>query len=149
MHYLAGSAVLNLITKSKGRNKHRKENMKKITSFKVAQFLALVLVFAFALAPLASAQFRTPNSGGTGLPNETSFTEFMLRIINIALAVAGLIAVLFLIIGGFRYITSAGNEETAENAKKIIINAIIGVVVIILSFVIVRVISNALISNNI
>ena len=61
----------------------------------------------------------------------------------------GLVASGFLIIGGFRYITSAGNEETAEQAKKVIINAIIGVVVIILAFVIVRVISQALVNNNV
>jgi len=117
--------------------------------FQVAQVLSIVLVFVFALAPVALAQFQTPSAGNTGLPNDTSISGFIMKIINIALAVAGLIAVLFLIIGGFRYITSAGNEETAEQAKKIITNAIIGIVVIILSFVIVRVISNALLTNQV
>ncbi len=124
--------------------------MKKQMSWvKVAQISAIVLTFVLALAPVAFAQFQTPNPGGTGLPGDTSLSGFILKIINIALAVAGLIAVLFLIIGGFRYITSAGNEETAEQAKKIITNAIIGIVVIILSFVIVRVISNALANNQV
>src|SRR3989338_6683642 len=124
---------------------------KKVSVFQVAQVLSIVLVFAFMLAPVALAQtgFQVPSSGGTGLPNDTSISGFIMKIINIALAVAGLIAVLFLIIGGFRYITSAGNEETAEQAKKIITNAIIGIVVIILSFVIVRVISSALLTNQV
>lgn len=122
---------------------------KQISWVKVAQISALVLTFVFALTPVAFAQFQNPNCGGTGLPCDTSITAFILKIINIALAVAGLIAVLFLIIGGFRYITSAGNEETAEQAKKIIVNSIIGIVVIILSFVIVRVISNALANNQV
>ena len=122
---------------------------KKVSAFQVAQVLSIVLVFAFMLAPVALAQFTTPSAGNTGLPNDTSLTGFIMKIINIALAIAGLIAVLFLIIGGFRYITSAGNEETAEQAKKIITNAIIGIVVIILSFVIVRVISNALLTNQV
>jgi len=123
--------------------------LKKVSVFQVAQVLSIVLVFVFALAPVALAQFQTPSAGNTGLPNDTSISGFIMKIINIALAVAGLIAVLFLIIGGFRYITSAGNEETAEQAKKIITNAIIGIVVIILSFVIVRVISNALLTNQV
>jgi hypothetical protein len=123
--------------------------LKKVSTAQVASVLAIVFVFVFALAPVALAQFQVPSAGNTGLPNESNFTAFMMRIINIALAVAGLIAVLFLIIGGFRYITSAGNEETAEQAKKIITNAIIGIVVIILSFVIVRVITNALITNQV
>jgi uncharacterized membrane protein len=122
--------------------------MKKLTTFQWVNIAALVLTFVFALSPLAFAQLSIPNSGGTGLPNDTSVSGLILRIINIALTVAGLVAVLFLIIGGFRYITSAGNEETAEQAKKVIINAVIGIVVIILAFVIVRVISNALVNNN-
>jgi hypothetical protein len=123
--------------------------MKKISISQIVQVAAFVLTLTLAIAPVAFAQFNVPSSGGTGLPNDTSISQFIMKIINIALTVAGLIAVLFLIIGGFRYITSAGNEETAESAKKIIINAIIGVVIIILSFVIVRVISNALVNNNV
>src|SRR5690606_20766095 len=130
------------INKELKSKQHMKKQISKLvghmTIAKAAQVIALVLVFAVALAPVAFAQFQTPSSAGTGLPNDTSLSGFIMKIINIALTVAGLIAVLFLIIGGFRYITSAGNEETAEQAKKIITNAIIGIVVIILSFVIVR-----------
>lgn len=108
------------------------------------------LVFMILALPLVvGAQIKVPESGGTGLPNDSSVSDIILRIINIALAIAGLVAVLFLIIGGFRYITSGGNEETAEKAKKVILNAIIGIVVIILSFVIVRVISNALLNKGV
>lgn len=115
---------------------------------KIAQIACLVLSLAIVALPLvAGAQFRTPEPGGTGLPGDTKLSDFILRIINIALAIAGLVAVLFLIIGGFRYITAAGNEEASASAKKIITNAIIGIVVIILSFVIVRVISNALLQG--
>ena len=53
---------------------------------------------------------------------------------------------LFLIIGGFWYITAAGNEETAEKGKGTVINAIIGIVIIILSYVIINVVST-LVSN--
>lgn len=74
-----------------------------------------------------------------------TFTGLALRIINMALWVVGILSVLFVIIGGFRYVTAAGNEERAEGAKKTITHAIIGIVIVILSFVIIRVISNALI----
>jgi hypothetical protein len=123
--------------------------MKKLSTSNVVMVTAIVISLILTLAPVALAQFQTPDPGGTGLPGDSTISGFILRIINIALAIAGLIAVLFLIIGGFRYITSAGNEETAEQAKKIIINAIIGIVVIILAFVIVRVISRALISGQV
>lgn len=96
---------------------------------------------------LASAQgFPIP---GGGPVDESTASGLIIRVIQILLAVAGLIAVIFLIVGGFRYITAGGNEETAESAKKTIVNAIIGVVVIILAFVIVRVIANALINQQV
>jgi hypothetical protein len=122
--------------------------IKNLSFPQIVNITAIILTFVIALAPFTGlAQFATPNCGNTNLPCDTSVSAFILKIINIALAVAGLVAVLFLIIGGFRYITSAGNEETAEQAKKIITNAIIGIVIIILSFVIVRVISTALANN--
>ena len=121
--------------------------MRKLSKSQAVQIGALLVTSVLALAPVAFAAFTIPDAGNTNLPNDARVSEIVLRVINIALAVAGLIAVLFLIIGGFRYVTSAGNEETAEQAKKIITNAIIGIVIIILSFVIVRVISNALVPN--
>jgi hypothetical protein len=107
------------------------------------------MVVAIMVLPMVTgAQFRTPTAPGTDpLPAQNTATEVILRIIQIALAIAGLIAVIFLIIGGFRYITAGGNEEAAEGAKKTITNSIIGIVVVILAFVIVRVISNALIGG--
>ena len=79
--------------------------------------------------------------------SSTTVTDIVLYIINLGLLIIGLIAVAFIIYGGFRYITSAGNDEIAEGAKKTIQNAIIGLIVAILSYVIVTVISNALIGR--
>ncbi len=120
---------------------------------KVANILTIVFALALVVTPfLASAQFEIPDPGGTGLgggiTSESTLTGFILRIINIALALAGLIAVLFLIIGGFRYITAGGNEDASGSAKKIILNAVIGIIVVILSFVVVRVVSNTLTTTN-
>ncbi len=61
---------------------------------------------------------------------------------NWAAGIAGAIAVGFLIYGGFTYIT--GGEKGAEKAKPIIINAIIGLFVIALAFVIVNTVVTAL-----
>ena len=95
------------------------------------------------LAQYASAALPEPPN--VGLPGTSGMTITDLAgtvITNILLPVAGLIAVLFLIIGGYQYITSAGNEELAERGKHTLQNAIIGLLVIILSYVIVVVIAN-------
>jgi cytochrome bd-type quinol oxidase subunit 2 len=87
----------------------------------------------------------TPPTKPTGLPGNSGdrFTSVLGTYINVFLGIVGIVAVGYLIYGGFRYITSAGNEETAESAKKTIQNSIIGLVIIILSYVIVTVIFNA------
>lgn len=80
---------------------------------------------------------------GTGFfRSQDSVVTVIGKIIRLLLFVSGAIAVLFLIIGGFWYLTSAGNQEWADKGRKTIINAIIGLVIIILSYVIVNSIVN-------
>lgn len=61
--------------------------------------------------------------------------------INLLLLFAGSVAVIFIIIGGFRYLTSAGNEEASEQGKKTLVTSVIGLVVIILAATIVRIVA--------
>lgn len=80
----------------------------------------------------------------TGICASSSLTDLLVKVIKILLGLAGVIAVLILIVGGFWYITSSGNEEQVEKGKKAIINAIIGLVVVMLSYAIVTIISTTL-----
>lgn len=63
------------------------------------------------------------------------------------LSIVGLVSVAFLIFGGFTYITAGGNEDAAERGKKTVTNAIIGLVIVVLSGVIVNVVISALRGN--
>lgn len=62
---------------------------------------------------------------------------YIQSIINAALVLAGVVAVVYLIIGGYQYVTSSGNAEAATTAKGTIMNAIIGLVVIFASYVLI------------
>ncbi len=97
---------------------------------------------ALALAKNAFAQVTVPPIDG--LAQQTDFTELIISVISWALGIAGSVAVLYLIIGGFLYITSSGDESKLEKAKNTIKNAIIGIVVILLALVIVFTINTAL-----
>jgi hypothetical protein len=57
---------------------------------------------------------------------------------NVYLMIAGMLAFLFLVYSGILYITSAGDAEKAKRAQMGLINVIIGIVVVSLSYVIVR-----------
>jgi hypothetical protein len=85
-----------------------------------------------------------PFAGFSGIGKARNITEIIIAVIRMLLTIAGALAVLFIIIGGFQYITSAGNDEQAEKGKKTLINAVIGMVLIILSYVIINVIVGTL-----
>ncbi|MBM3205164.1 hypothetical protein FJZ48_04300 [Candidatus Uhrbacteria bacterium] len=68
------------------------------------------------------------------------------RIINVALGFLGIIAVVIVLLGGFKYMISGGNEEKTHEAKNLIVSGIIGLAIIlsawaITSFVISRLIT--------
>ena len=63
-----------------------------------------------------------------------SFETLIMGIINWILGIVVSLAILFLIIGGLMYITSAGDEERIKKAKNIILYAVVGLGVVILSW---------------
>lgn len=64
------------------------------------------------------------------------------NLVTAGLVFSGLVALIIIIYSGIRYITSKGDQTVADNAKKSITYAIIGIVVIFLSFFIVGLISD-------
>lgn len=72
------------------------------------------------------------NETGTTLP------EIMTNIINIVSWIVGIVAVLMIIYGGFKYLTSGGNDANVTSAKNTILYAIIGLVIVALAQIIVR-----------
>ena len=60
-------------------------------------------------------------------------------IISNLLLVAGTLAVFFLIYAGIRYILAGGNAERAKEARAGVIHVVIGVVIIVSAFFIIRV----------
>jgi hypothetical protein len=59
-------------------------------------------------------------------------------VINVMTLLVGVVAVIMIIIGGFKYITSGGDSSRIASAKDTILFAIIGLVVVVLAQVIVR-----------
>ncbi|MDO8511670.1 MAG: hypothetical protein Q7S57_00180 [bacterium] len=91
-------------------------------------FLRIIVGATLLLPTVALASL-----GPVVTPDGTSkgdLPSIIMNIINYVLGIVGVVALAYLIYGGFRYITSGGNETVVEEAKSIIINAIIGIVVI-------------------
>jgi len=64
--------------------------------------------------------------------------ELIHQIVNILSVIVGIAAVIMIIVGGFRYITSGGNDASVTSAKNTILYAVIGLIVVALSQLIVR-----------
>lgn len=68
----------------------------------------------------------------------TEANRLIKNIINIFSIVVGVVAVIMIIVGGFRYITSGGNDSSVSGAKNTILYAVVGLVVVALAQIIVR-----------
>lgn len=95
-------------------------------------------------SPDKAGKCQLDNPAPRQLVSISDFRELLRKIIEIFLMFAGAIAVIFLMVGGFQYIASRGNEEATEKAKKTITNAVIGVVLIVMAFAIVNIINTLL-----
>lgn len=111
---------------------------------------ALVLGVSFA-APVANAacdpNSMTLSSGadcaqGTDQPG-TLFGNggdegLFKKVVSIMLFIVGAVAVIMLILGGIKYVTSGGAQDKVTSAKNTIMYAIIGIVVAVLAYAVVN-----------
>lgn len=79
-------------------------------------------------------------AGNTG----ADFSKLLKSIINILLFLIGAIAVIMIIVGGIRYVTSAGDQSAVTGAKNTILYAIVGLVIAVMSYAIVNFFLDAL-----
>jgi len=97
--------------------------------------LALVILPQLALA---SANVDT----GLGIVGQniglgtTDIRVTVARIINVAMGLLGVVAVLIILLGGFKWMTAGGNDEKVKEARKLIISGIIGLVIILCAYAI-------------
>ncbi len=133
-----------------------KQTMKKINWLGLAQ---VIIVFVLALTPLVIPHLAMAQSGevGEGLgkikepfgeaaKNNKDVYSLAQTVIRIMLQMGFAIAIIFVMVGGYMYITSAGNEEQAGKGRKTVVYALIGMVIIIMAWVIVDVVSKAAIN---
>lgn len=63
-----------------------------------------------------------------------TWQEAFSSIFSFAIDFAGVILIIVFLVGGFMYLLSAGNDETANRAKKILLYGVIGLVIIVMSY---------------
>ena len=116
----------------------------------IVMALMVVAISVFNMLPAASASVKpgineNPVAEDTG--GATSLKDLVLTVIDYFLGFLGLLAVVMVIYGGVTYVSSAGNDEAVGKAKKIIMYALVGIVVILLSFVVVNAITDSAVNT--
>lgn len=81
--------------------------------------------------------FSDGGAPGLHLPNVNADTGIGV-VLNIVFTLAGLLSVIFIIIGGVKYILSGGDSAGIKSAKETITYAIVGLIVTLLAFGIVK-----------
>lgn len=92
------------------------------------------------LAASSSAFTACPGGGptadsscNTGLPKVSAGASELHTLLTIFFGIMAVLAVLFVVIGGLRFVTSAGDPQAAHKARDTIIYAIVGLVIAILA----------------
>lgn len=91
--------------------------------------------------------FKNAGTVGGNLADRGTIAGIILNFARFFIFIAAAIAVLFIVYGGYLYIADGGDEKRSATGKKVLINAIIGLAVCILSITIVQFIGGSLQSD--
>ncbi len=104
----------------------------------VKQLKSRYLFFIFALSPYVILPSCYANSATADVSQVSSFIK---TVIEALAGLAGLVATAFFVVGGFSYITSSGNPQRLEKAKRTILYSAVGLAITIAAFVLSNIIS--------
>ncbi|MBT7928910.1 hypothetical protein HN682_03220, partial [Candidatus Peregrinibacteria bacterium] len=121
-----------------------KKNIRTRLSFSIFAILGIVVLFGvLGFSPdMVNAQqedfgLQAVEDSGIGLSGQP-LDVTIAKLIRILLGFLGLVAVIIVIYGGYMYMTAAGNEDRIARAKLILRNGVIGLAIILFSFIIVQ-----------
>jgi len=117
-------------------------------------FITILAVFLVSILPLNAQAiklddiFDTAKDAGLAVQFK-SFEQIFLVILQVILALSFITAVTFVVISGFNMMTSRGDEEKLTKAKGALLWAIIGIILIALSWFIVVRLTNLITESNV
>lgn len=109
-------------------------------------------VFAQGKALTGDELFGGNSATGKGFAGEAGLgtadlIDTISSIIRIALGFLGVIAVVIILLGGFKWMTSGGADTKVAEAKKLIFAGIIGLVIVLSAYAIATFVINSIVSN--
>lgn len=109
---------------------------------KISNIAMVVIMLSMAALPMiALAQQGTIDVGLGPVQNAVGYTTRDLRavigdIIRAVLGFLGVVAIVIILIGGFKWMTAGGSDEKVGDAKKWLISGIIGLAIVLAAYAI-------------
>lgn len=111
-------------------------------------FLGLPAWYKYLDGVLEESGRCTPTLSGSNTEGKVnSALPIGLAILEGMLRISGIVAVVMIFWAGFKYMTTQGNPEAAAAARKTIINALIGLVIVILATTLITFVGNSLLPS--
>ncbi|MFA5188219.1 MAG: pilin [Patescibacteria group bacterium] len=112
-------------------------------------FVVLAFIFVMPIVAQAALNFQNANQGieTSAQSAGVQTSEISIIIANIIKALLSLVGMIFLILfiyGGFKWMTAGGAPDKIEKAKKLLVNAVIGLAIITAAYTITFFISQVL-----
>lgn len=117
---------------------------KKILSLMICLTLTAIVVMPSLVLAQTTGEDILNQTGAGYVKNEVTLYQggegeleaVIPRIINIIMSVLAIIAVVIVLIGGFMWMTAAGNEERVKKAKQVLVAGVIGLAIILAAYAI-------------
>jgi Zn-dependent protease with chaperone function len=116
--------------------------MKSLIRYAVSVLLGLAIALPFVRLPLVqAAQLEAEDLLSSDFGDSTGLGQSDLQstigsLINVALTFLGVVAVVIILLGGFKWMTAGGNDEKVGEAKRLIVAGIIGMAIILSAYAI-------------
>ncbi|PIR06605.1 MAG: hypothetical protein COV55_03720 [Candidatus Komeilibacteria bacterium CG11_big_fil_rev_8_21_14_0_20_36_20] len=75
--------------------------------------------------------------------------ETIAGVVNIVLGFLGILSTIIILLGGFKWMTSQGNTDKVDEAKKLIGAGVVGLVIVLAAYAIARFVLNSLVNETI
>ncbi len=108
--------------------------------------LTISLVLSVFILSLAAMPLLAATDANIGLNYAQNFglksqngdvREVAVSIVRYLMTFLGIIATVVILLGGFRWMTAAGNEDKVAEAKKLLVAGVVGLIIILAAFAIV------------
>ncbi|KKS21815.1 MAG: hypothetical protein UU81_C0067G0006 [Microgenomates group bacterium GW2011_GWC1_41_8] len=124
--------------------KNQKLKIKNFTFY----FIFTIFCLLFAVSVMAQVKLETglPGIPSSGLPVGQELPSYINYLFIFSLGLVTILALTQMIIGGITYILAAGNAAKVEDAKDMILQALLGVGILLISYLLLRTINPDLVN---